>query len=238
MEEPRVTYSDGNRCQEDAHTDSQSQAMEGELSRGLYVSTEVDTTRQGVCGISCGPKEQRLTHTIHSFTKPIPISAGQMKLNSADELIGKPVIKQRLNEVYANRSLNISQTSKFMSFGMPSMRSMNTNPLSSFRSSGSGSMPTNRSYTYLSHVNTNNYTSMNTIVSQYSRGVSSGTSSVFSTLTTLFSGLCSCPGFISACNNKKTNTIEQEQIPSDSDFAESDSENDDAGLDVAQEEQN
>lgn len=237
MEEPRVTYSDDRRRQ-DMHADAQSQAVEGELSRGLYVSTEVETTQLGACGMSCGPKEQRLTHTIHSFTKPIPISSGQMKLNSADELIGKPVIKQRLNEVYANRNLNISPTNKFLSFGVSSMRSMNTNPLSSFRSSGSGSMSTGRSYTYLSHANVNNYTSMNNIVSQYSRGVASNTSSVFSTLTTLFNGLCSCPGFISACNNKKVNTIEQEQIPSDSDFAESDSENDDAGLDVAQEEQN
>ncbi|KAJ1609470.1 hypothetical protein OIY81_2365 [Cryptosporidium canis] len=236
MEEPKVTYSDDHRRLAEVPADVQQQAMEGELPRGFYVSTEVETTQLSACGIGCGPKEQRLTHTIQSFTKPVPVTAGQVKLNSADELIGKPVIKQRLNEIYASRNLNTSTSNKFLSFGVSSMRQMNTNSLSSYRSSGS--MPTDRSYTYLSHVNTQDYSNMNTGISQYSRGVTSNKPSVFNAITSLFNGLCSCPGFISSCNNRKINTIEQEQIPSDSDFAESDSENDDAGLDVAQEEQN
>lgn len=240
MEDPRVTFSDDHRCQAEMFGEAQNQVMEGELSRGFYVSTEVETNQLNACGMACGPKEQRLTHTIRSFTRPIPITAGQTKLNSADELIGKPIIKQRLNEMYVNRNLNTSTTNKFLSFGVASLRSMNTNPQPSHRSTGSGSMPTSRSYTYLSHVNTSNYGSMNTGISQYSRGVTSnGGSSVFNLFTTIFNGLCSCPGFISACNNKKKiHTIEQEQIPSDSDFADSSSESDDAGLDVAQEEQN
>ncbi|KAH8581953.1 uncharacterized protein ELE39_003015 [Cryptosporidium sp. chipmunk genotype I] len=239
MEEPRVTYSEDRRRQSELLTEAQNQAMEGELSRGFFVSTEVETNQSSACGIGCGPKEQRLTHTIRAFTKPIPVTAGQMKLNSADELIGKPIIKQRLNEMYVNRNLNTLQTNKFLSFGVASMRTMNNNPLSSYRSTGSGSMPTSRSYTYLSHVNTNSFSTINTGISQYSRGVTSNTSSVLNVFTTILNGLCSCPGFISVCNNKKKiHTIEQEQVPSDSDFAESDSESDDADLDVAQEEQN
>ncbi|OII75035.1 uncharacterized protein cubi_03145 [Cryptosporidium ubiquitum] len=240
MEEPRITYSDDHRSQAEMFVEAQNQVMEGELSRGLYVSTEVETNQSSACGIACGPKEQRLTHTIRSFTRPIPVTAGQMKLNSADELIGKPVIKQRLNEMYVNRSLKTSPTNKFLSFGVASMRTMNSNPQPSYRSTGSGSMSTSRSYTYLSHVNTNNYGNMNTGISQYSREFTSNSSPVFNVFTTILNGFCSCPGFISACNNKKKiHTIEQEQIPSDSDFADSGSESDDdAGLDVAQEEQN
>ncbi|KAL5367793.1 hypothetical protein CPHLJ_7g4720 [Cryptosporidium parvum] len=239
MEEPRVTYSEDRRRQSELLAEAQNQAMEGELSRGFFVSTEVENNQSSVCGIGCGSNVQRLTHTIRAFTKPIPVAPGQVKLNSADELIGKPIIKQRLNEMYTNRNLNTSTTNKFMSFGVASLRSMNSNALSSYRSTGSGSMPTNRSYTYLSQVNTNNFSTMNTGISQYSRGVTSNTSSVFNTFTTILNGLCSCPGFISVCNNKKKiHAIEQEQIPSDSDFAESGSESDDAGLDVAQEEQN
>ncbi|KAH8739764.1 hypothetical protein FG386_001471 [Cryptosporidium ryanae] len=240
----------------------QNAALEGELTRGFYVSTEIENipSKTG-CGMVCGTNEQRLTHKIHSFTKPIPVAAGQVKLNSADELIGKPIIKQRLNEIFNEnnneRELSAYNTNKFLSFGVSSFKGMNTNSQLSYRSTSSFNMPTNRSYTYLSSIvnngsgvfgdfsdNINNeryygsFKSLNKGFSQFVYNINMSSKSFLNSFTSLFNGICSCPGFISVCKNSKVKTIEQETVPSDSDFAESDSENDDAGLTVAQEEQN
>ncbi|KAH7648321.1 hypothetical protein FG379_000245 [Cryptosporidium bovis] len=257
MSEPKVHVSSARDEME-----LQNAALEGELARGFYVSTEVENVSSKTgCGMVCGTNEQRLTHKIHSFTKPIPITAGQVKLNSADELIGKPIIKQRLNEVFTEnnneRELNGYSTNKFLSFGVSSFKNMNTNSQLSYRSTSSFNMPTNRSYTYLSSIVNNgsgvfgnfsnnggnegyyeSFRSLNKGFSQFTMNINRSSNSLFNSFKSLFSGMCSCPGFISVCRNNKIKTIEQETIPSDSDFAESDSENDDAGLTVAQEEQN
>ncbi|KAF7458146.1 hypothetical protein HWI79_1348 [Cryptosporidium felis] len=234
MEDPKVTYSDERRKQADAFLEIQSQTVDGELTRGFYVTTEVEKDQSKICGIGCGPSEQRLTHTINSFAKPTPVTGGKMKLNSADELIGKPIIKQRLNQVISSKNSSSALTNKFLSFGVASTRNFDLSPQTQ-RSMYSNPQPTNRSYTYLSNANSKMITS-NTGIPHVSR-VISGSFPVVNTLSSLISGFCSCPGFISVCNNRKVQTIEQEQIPSDSDFAESDSEDGDEGLDVAQEEQ-
>lgn len=236
MEDIKTHYSQEKDQALNMNADPQNAAIEGELARGLYVSTEIENGPTRPCGLICGSREQRLTHTIHAFTRPIPITAGQVKLNSADELIGKPIIKQRLNEKYVNRNLNNSPTNKFLSFGVASMRNLNSTAQISYRSSSTTSIPTNRSYTYLSSVNKS--VTSNSNIPFSSRETVSSLQPFFKNFASMFNGICSCPGFISICKNNKIQTIEQETIPSDSDFAESDSENDDVGLDVAQEEQN
>lgn len=254
MSDPKVKVSNVKE-----EVDLQNAVLEGELARGLYVSTEVESlpSKQG-CGMVCGAKEQRLTHKIHSFTRPIPITAGQVRLNSADELIGKPIMKQRLNDIfteYSNeRELN-SQSNKFLSFGVSSMKGLDVNSQLSYRSTSSLNILSNRSYTYLSSIVNNgsgvleslrsnrdggyygSFRSLNKGFSQFATDLNTSSKSLFNSFTSLFNGICSCPGFISVCKNNKVKTIEQETVPSDSDFAESDFESEDADLTVAQEEQ-
>ncbi|KAL7067624.1 hypothetical protein ACR3K2_18980 [Cryptosporidium serpentis] len=190
------------------------QLEEHTLARGLCVATTQEQPSSS-CGISCsigGPP--KLTHSIVAFTAPIPVAPGQKKLNSADELIGKAIIKQRVNEKcffkqQTERSIKLSSLSLVSSRGL-------TTDGHTFRSeTGLSTLGTHRSYTCLSSTSPKNIMKPIVPTSEESHNF------LLSKITSFFNGLCSCPGFLSLCNtNKKIQTIEQETIPSDSDFAE------------------